>query len=205
MIIEDRNGNMYKIGALKFKDTKMIIKPLMKVMNLLFIYDELAKVNFKLHPDIECTIDEQIDAICEIIKPEYCYRIVNNDDRINYQQVSKNELITEFDIDMLRKAVLYLLDIGKHEEYYKTGNIIKDTNGNEHMVYSYKLNDCKKLMQKLANVDTEAKQKRITLDIMYSALNGKIDRKTIGNNFDVNQAYKIALIYMGIPMDKTED
>ncbi|SCM83741.1 hypothetical protein KL86SPO_70599 [uncultured Sporomusa sp.] len=188
----DRNNTEHHIYPVMLKDTKEVAKLVPRVVNVLMMGETVLE---QYRTTEELTLKEQREALKEIL--QYTTR-----DKTN---------IDTFDIYMAKLAFAEFMGLRKGVgtmEKINTGVAIVDRNGNEHMTYSYLIDDLKKAMELLQKIDIvnmannaiDEDSKEAMLEIVYLALDRREEREDIAKYLDAEFARKAIRLYFDLPV-----
>lgn len=188
----DRNNTEHNIYPMMFKDAEEVSKLVPKVIDVLMLGGTVLE---RYRTTAEITLTEQKEALKEILR--FTVR-----DKTN---------IDTFNIRMAKLAFTEFMGLGKDVdimEKINTGIAIVDRNGNEHMAYSYLIDDLEKAMELLQKIDTvnmvnnvmDEESKEAMLEIVYLALDCKEEREDIAKYIDAEFARKAIRVYFDLPM-----
>lgn len=188
----DRNNTEHHICPVMLKDTEEVAKLVPRVVNVLMMGGTVLE---QYRTTEELTLKEQREALKEIL--QYTTR-----DKTN---------IDTFDIHMAKLAFTEFMglrkDVGTMGKI-NTGVAIIDRNGNEHMVYSYLIDDLEKAIELLQKIDTVSmttnvmseESKEAMLEIVFLALDCREEREDIAKYIDAEFARKAIRVYFDMPM-----
>ncbi|MCM0758513.1 hypothetical protein M7775_08005 [Sporomusa sphaeroides DSM 2875] len=190
--LSDRYNNELQVRPVMLMDIAEVAELVPKVIDMLMLGGTLLE---KYRCTDELTLTEQKEALQEILK--YATRDVSN--------------AYSLDVHMAKLAFKHYIGLGRMMdtmEQYKSGSVVLDRNGNEHMVYSYLITDFEKAMELLQKIDTvnmanniiDEESKAAMLEIVYLALDCREDREDIAKYLDAEFARKAIRIYFDLPM-----
>lgn len=193
ILIGDRQGYKHRLYPMLVKDWEIVTSLLPKVLNLLMLNDYSNFLFNGLYRESTYEADEQLRTLNELLP--LC---------LNGETIS-----SEFDLVMAKAAVLYYIQMlgsgTQMEKLVQCGTKVIDRNGNEFMAYSYKLSDYKRAMDLLGKIDfTNIAENCDTVsylamtEIIYLALNEKVDIDVIENSIDAEFARKVLAVYYDV-------
>lgn len=193
ILIKGRDDWKYRGHSMKLKERDRIAELLPKVLKFLMMENLANTVFYGAYNDIVYDANEQYEALCEILT----------------LAIENTEAIKGFDLQMAKVAVINYIGMlrgdVKMQQTIHCGTKVIDRDGNEFMAYSYKLVDYKRAMDLLdkidftsttANYDTESYL--AMTEIIYLALNEKVDIDTIEKSIDAEFARKVLAVYYDV-------
>jgi hypothetical protein len=192
----DRNGNEIQVYPVMLMNIAEVAALVPKVIDMLMLGNALLE---KYRCTDELTLTEQKEALQEILK--YATRDASN----NYP----------FDIHMAKLAIKHYVQLGRMidtMEQYKSGSVVVDRNGNEHMAFSYLIADFAKAIELLQKIDMvnivnntiDEESKAAMLEIVYLALDCREEREDIAKYIDAEFARKAIRIYFDLDLPMVE-
>jgi uncharacterized protein YnzC (UPF0291/DUF896 family) len=192
ILIKGRGDWKYRIHSMRIKDAPGVMSILPDILRFLMLND-VFDVLFCGYQDRTYEANDQYDALCEIIA----------------LATEKPDAFRGFDLQMAKVAVVNYIDMlrgdVKMQQTIQCGTKVIDREGNEFMAYSYKLTDYRRALDLLdkvnfistaANFDT--KSYNAMIEIIYLALDGKVDVETIEKSIDAEFARKVLAVYYDV-------
>ena len=189
----DRYDTIHNVSPMLIIYSSEVAKLMPKAINMLLLGGTALDrmINYETY-----TLTEQREALQKLL---------------NYATKERTNVNT-FDIRMAKLAIMKFMGMERMGinmmEQYKTGSVIVDRNGNEHMVYSYLLSDFEKAMELLQRINAininenmmDKDSEQAMLEIIYLALNCQEKREDIAKYLDVEFAIGAIRKYYDLPV-----
>jgi hypothetical protein len=191
----NRYGNEYKVFPMMCKDGPGVAKLLPQSLNAVMLSNVASYIYNGAYDQVAFDIEDQFYSLCDLLATYIAKTDIET-------------ILANFDLEMAKAAVKNYIDIGGNcymDKVIQCGTKVIDREGAEFTAYSYKLTDYPKAMELLGKIDftsTAANYDPVSynamIEIIYLALNEKVDIEVIEKSIDAEFARKVLAVYYDV-------